>query len=237
MDLNNFNINLIPMNPGKPGKLIIAIFLLVLAFPLLLVACLAVLIIDGWPVFFIQRRHGLHRKIFLMLKLRTFEIKDQADQITWLGTFLRKFSIDELPQLINVIMGDMNIVGPRPHAVEFDREIEGFVPDLYSRYKVKPGITGLAQVFGARGCNTSTNKDIHFRIRLDRLYLKRSGFKLDFYIFLRTVTRSFIERSPSSGILAIISNYFRALPTRQKKVCKMVLPHNKYLSEVESHIT
>lgn len=146
------------------------------------------------PVFFKQLRHGRGNKVFNCYKFRTMVKNKEADtrqatqndsRITWVGKFLRKSSLDELPQIINVLMGDMSIVGPRPHAVpmnlEFAKEIGGFM----QRHRVKPGITGLAQCKGFRG-EILNFQELYSRYRLDYFYVKKWCLLFDIRIVIAT---------------------------------------------------
>jgi len=146
------------------------------------------------PVFFKQLRHGRGNKKFYCYKFRTMVKNDEADtrqatqgdaRITKIGKFLRKTSLDELPQVFNVILGEMSIVGPRPHAVpmnlEFAKEIENFM----QRHQVKPGITGLAQSKGYRG-EISSFQELYSRFRLDFFYVKKWCLIFDIKIVIET---------------------------------------------------
>ncbi|WP_162417086.1 sugar transferase [Cyclobacterium roseum] len=146
------------------------------------------------PVFFKQLRHGRGNKVFNCYKFRTMVKNKEADtrqatqndsRITRVGKFLRKSSLDELPQIINVLLGDMSIVGPRPHAVpmnlEFAKEIGGFM----QRHRVKPGITGLAQCKGFRG-EILNFQELYSRYRLDSFYVKKWCLLFDIRIVIHT---------------------------------------------------
>ncbi|XOV92282.1 MAG: undecaprenyl-phosphate glucose phosphotransferase [Bacteroidota bacterium] len=147
------------------------------------------------PVFFIQKRNGLNDQPFSILKFRTMKLHDDSEvkqatkddsRITKLGYILRKTSIDELPQFINVFLGDMSVVGPRPHAVKHNLEFKRKIDRFIQRHAVKPGITGLAQAKGYRG-ETTTFSDISGRVRLDRFYVKNWSLLLDFKIIILTI--------------------------------------------------
>ncbi len=147
------------------------------------------------PVFFIQKRNGLNDRPFSILKFRTMRLHDDSkvkqatkndDRITKLGNILRKTSIDELPQFLNVFLGDMSVVGPRPHAVKHNVEFKKKIDRFIQRHAVKPGITGLAQAKGYRG-ETVKFSDISGRVRLDRFYVKNWSLVLDFKIILLTI--------------------------------------------------
>ncbi len=147
------------------------------------------------PVFFKQQRNGLNNRKFLIYKFRTMVVhadhnvvqaKKHDSRITRLGAILRKTSIDELPQFVNVFLGDMSVVGPRPHAVKHNEEYRPKIDRFVQRHAVKPGITGLAQAKGFRG-ETSELNDMVNRVKLDRFYIKNWSLILDIKIILLTV--------------------------------------------------
>ena len=146
------------------------------------------------PVFFIQRRNGLKNKPFGCVKFRTMsfdrnakfiQAKKNDSRITSVGKFLRKSSIDELPQFINVFLGTMSLIGPRPHPIKLNEEFSLLISNIISRHYVKPGITGLAQCMGYRG-ETQTLADMENRVRLDRYYIENWSFWLDIKIIFLT---------------------------------------------------
>lgn len=148
------------------------------------------------PVLFRQRRTGLNGRIFSIYKFRTMTVAEDGDviahaskndaRVTVVGGFLRETSLDELPQLLNVLAGDMSLVGPRPHALAHDRHYGALLPRYGERFSVRPGLTGLAQVRGLRG-------EIHQldcmsrRVEADAEYAARWSFRADLTILLRTV--------------------------------------------------
>lgn len=147
------------------------------------------------PVLFRQKRHGRNGHVFTCLKFRTMRVNDAADtrparnndsRITPLGRFLRRTYIDELPQFINVLRGDMSIIGPRPHMLDDTRRFSLNSEHYMRRLAVRPGITGLAQVLGYRG-QVRTDKDLAGRIKYDLWYIDHWTFPLDVCIFLRTL--------------------------------------------------
>jgi putative colanic acid biosysnthesis UDP-glucose lipid carrier transferase len=147
------------------------------------------------PVFFLQLRSGRDNKPFFCFKFRTMKVNVDADsiqatkndpRITKLGNFLRRSSIDELPQFINVFIGNMSIVGPRPHMLKHTEEYSKLIERYMGRQYVKPGITGLAQCMGYRG-ETQTLGDMENRVRLDRYYIENWTFWLDIKIIFLTV--------------------------------------------------
>jgi len=168
---------------------------LLLLLPVLLVAAAAIMLETDGPVIFRQRRHGFNGKSFVIYKLRTMRVMEdgaavvQARQgdprVTRVGRFLRETSIDELPQLWNVLQGHMSIVGPRPHALVHDHEYGSTIANYAFRHHVKPGITGWAQVRGFRG-GTPRLELMQQRIALDLWYIDNWSLRLDLYIMVRT---------------------------------------------------
>lgn len=147
------------------------------------------------PVFFIQKRNGRGNKPFGCIKFRSMVQNQEADtkqatrgdaRITKVGAFLRKSSLDELPQLLNVIKGDMSLIGPRPHPISLNEKFAVYITKLMSRHYVKPGLTGLAQCMGYRG-ETKDVIDMENRYRLDRFYIENWSFWLDIKIIFLTV--------------------------------------------------
>jgi putative colanic acid biosynthesis UDP-glucose lipid carrier transferase len=175
--------------------IVLALVALLLCLPVLAIIALAIVWDSGEPVFFRQRRVGRHGKIFSIYKFRTMHVLEDGAQmvqafrgdarITRVGHFLRITSLDELPQLLNVLKGEMSLVGPRPHAVTHDEYYSALIPDYHLRYAVKPGITGLAQVNGARGA-TPKLSDMQTRIDFDIQYVERESIWLYLKILART---------------------------------------------------
>ncbi len=178
----------------------VAVLALVLLAPLLLVIAVLIKLEDGGPVLFVQRRLGRGNQFFDMFKFRSMreERRDpngerstgrDDERITRIGRFIRRTSIDELPQLINVIMGDMAIVGPRPHAIGSQANNKYFWDidrQYWQRHSLKPGLTGLAQVRGHRGA-TEAEKDLTDRLQSDLEYIAGWSVLRDIGIVLRTV--------------------------------------------------
>ncbi|MEO2072888.1 MAG: undecaprenyl-phosphate glucose phosphotransferase [Zunongwangia sp.] len=147
------------------------------------------------PVFFKQKRHGVNKQSFFCYKFRSMTVNKEADtkmmtrndvRLTKIGKFIRKTSIDELPQFINVLLGDMSVVGPRPHMEAHTREYENSVDKYLVRHYAKPGITGLAQIKGYRG-EVVVKSDIINRTRLDIFYVEKWSLLLDVKIIIKTV--------------------------------------------------
>ena len=169
--------------------------MLVVLFPLLAVAAVAVKLESRGPVIFRQRRRGFNGREFVIHKFRTMRVMEYGDNIqqasrrdprvTRLGRLLRRSSIDELPQLFNVLSGEMSLVGPRPHAVAHDQEYGDLVGNYAFRHQVKPGITGWAQVNGFRG-ETAHVDQMRKRIEFDVWYINNWSVALDFQILGRT---------------------------------------------------
>ena len=170
---------------------------LILAAPLLLVVALAIKVDSPGPVFFRQERMGWNGEVFRIWKFRSMlarqlegDIVEQAQKkdprVTRVGAFIRRTSLDELPQLFNVLVGDMSLVGPRPHAVQHDVEYSRRITDYFARRNIKPGITGLAQVRGFRGETRDIEQMIQ-RVESDIEYINNWSLWLDFVILLRTV--------------------------------------------------
>jgi putative colanic acid biosynthesis UDP-glucose lipid carrier transferase len=168
---------------------------ILLCLPLFAAITLAVSLDSRGPVLFRQRRTGLNGKLFGIYKFRSMHVledgahiaqatKDDA-RITRIGRFLRAASLDELPQLFNVLSGDMSLVGPRPHAVAHDEYYSAQIKNYAVRQQVKPGITGWAQVHGARGL-TADLADMQRRIELDGWYVAHESLWLDLAILART---------------------------------------------------
>lgn len=154
------------------------------------------------PVFFIQKRNGINNKEFNCLKFRSMTPNDYADtlqaskndpRVTRIGSFLRNTSLDEMPQFLNVLMGDMSIVGPRPHTIPMNQTFKTQIERYNSRHKIRPGITGLAQVKGYRG-EIENPFQIRSRVRLDSFYINNWTFLLDLEIMIRTVYELLFNR-------------------------------------------
>ena len=177
-------------------SLIICFFLLSWLIPVL---WLIVKLESKGPLIFKQKREGLNGEKFICYKFRSMRVNRYSDEIhatrndirvTKVGAFLRKTSMDELPQFINVLLGDMSIVGPRPHLESLSLEYQKNVEDYLKRHIVKPGITGLAQVSGYRG-EIKKKSDIKNRVRLDIFYIENWSFFLDLKIIIQTVLNVF----------------------------------------------
>jgi len=163
--------------------------------PLLALVSIVIALDSRGPVLFCQRRHGLNGKIFGILKFRSMRVLEDGQtvvqatkndaRVTRVGKFLRASSIDELPQLFNVLSGEMSLVGPRPHAIAHDEYYGARIPAYLVRQRVKPGITGWAQVNGARG-ETPELADMQKRVAFDAWYVANRSLALDLAILART---------------------------------------------------
>jgi putative colanic acid biosynthesis UDP-glucose lipid carrier transferase len=164
--------------------------------PLMLLVGLAVKLTSGGPVLFRQRRYGLNGEEILVYKFRTMNVCEDGDlvrqaakddqRVTWLGRWLRRTSIDELPQLLNVLEGKMSVVGPRPHAIAHNELYRKLISGYMIRHKVRPGMTGWAQVNGLRG-ETKTLEEMSERVRYDLEYLRSWSPWLDIKILAMTL--------------------------------------------------
>jgi len=174
---------------------LLALLILILISPLLLLIAIGIRVTSPGPVVFKQRRYGLDGKEFLVYKFRTMRVLEDGDtitqaraddqRVTTFGAFLRRTSMDELPQFVNVLQGRMSIVGPRPHAVAHNELYRRLIKGYMLRHKVKPGITGWAQVNGYRG-ETETLEKMKARIDHDLEYLRNWSLRLDLYIIAKT---------------------------------------------------
>jgi putative colanic acid biosynthesis UDP-glucose lipid carrier transferase len=162
----------------------------------MLATAVAIKVTSKGPVFFKQRRYGLNGEVIEVLKFRSMRVQEDGavvkqatkndDRITPVGRFIRRTSIDELPQLFHVVTGSMSLVGPRPHAVAHNEEYRTRIKRYMLRHKVKPGLTGWAQVNGWRG-ETDTLEKMEKRIEHDLEYIRRWGLLFDLWIIFLTV--------------------------------------------------
>jgi Undecaprenyl-phosphate glucose phosphotransferase len=176
--------------------LVFAAIALVALTPLIILVAFLIGLEGAGPVFFLQRRYGFNQQPFRIIKFRTMctlddgtvvpQVKRDDPRLTRLGRWLRRWNIDELPQLFNVLKGDMSLVGPRPHALSHDREFERRISLYARRHNVKPGITGWAQINGFRG-QTDTEEKLRKRVEHDLFYIDNWSLWLDLKIIARTV--------------------------------------------------
>ena len=170
-----------------------ALFALIMLAPLFLIVALCIKYSSSGPVFFQQERNGLLGKKFLIYKFRSMQLQPTIDsntvvqarrrdpRVTAVGCFIRRTSIDELPQFINVLKGDMSVVGPRPHAIQHNKLYESLIEGYMLRHCMKPGITGWAQIHGLRG-ETDTLEKMTRRVQFDLFYIQNWSFWLDMRI-------------------------------------------------------
>ena len=188
--------------------IVVASTALLFLAPLLVAVAIAIKVNSPGPVLFFQHRYGFRNRFFRIYKFRTMR-SDACDirgvkqtvqgdpRITKIGNFLRKTSLDEIPQLINVIRGDMSLVGPRPHVpgmLAAELLYEDLVPYYFQRHSARPGITGLAQVSGCRGSTTEPNRAIS-RIDYDLDYIEKWSLRMDIAIIGRTIRKEFLSGS------------------------------------------
>ena len=167
---------------------------LLLATPLLVLVAILIKFDSRGPIFFVQRRYGFNQQPFRIIKFRTMRTMDDGGQqatradarLTRIGAWLRRWNVDEIPQLFNVLTGDMSLVGPRPHPVPLDENFQRRISLYARRHNVKPGITGWAQIHGYRG-ETDTDEKMCNRIEYDLSYIDNWSLWLDMKIIARTV--------------------------------------------------
>ncbi len=157
---------------------------------------------SGGTVFFVQKRNGMNNEVFNCFKFRSMMPNEYADtrqatrddpRTTRIGAFLRRTSLDEMPQFLNVLMGDMSIIGPRPHTIPMNQTFRTLMERYNSRHKIRPGITGLAQVSGFRG-EIENDFQIRSRVRLDYFYIRNWSFVLDMVIIVKTMRELIVHK-------------------------------------------
>ena len=182
----------------------VSTIILVLISPILLLIAIGIKTTSKGPIVFTQKRNGINNKEIIIYKFRSMKLQDNEPVVkqatrddarkTPIGGFLRKSSLDELPQFVNVIQGRMSIVGPRPHAVTHNHEFSKLIPEYNQRTLVKPGITGLAQISGWRGETDTLNK-MQRRVDLDLTYINNWTLWLDIKIIFTTIFKGFTSNS------------------------------------------
>ena len=180
----------------RASDIVLSLLILTLISPLLLLIAAAIKLDSPGPIIFKQRRYGLDGEEILVYKFRSMRVCEDGDtiqqaqkndnRVTRIGAFLRRNSLDELPQFVNVLQGRMSIVGPRPHAVAHNEIYRNLIKGYMIRHKVKPGITGWAQVNGYRG-ETRTLDKMQARIDHDLDYLRNWSLRLDLHIIVKTI--------------------------------------------------
>ena len=187
----------VAVDPGKRFiDVVVAALALIFFAPVLLLAALWIKLESPGPVLFRQTRGGLNGRTFTIYKLRSMRCEENGDKVTQArrdddritksGKLLRTTSIDELPQLLNVLKGDMSLVGPRPHAMAHDAYYGALISTYHMRFQAKPGLTGLAQIRGLRGGTTDV-EDMAARIKADIAYIDGWSLMSDIRILLLTV--------------------------------------------------
>jgi putative colanic acid biosysnthesis UDP-glucose lipid carrier transferase len=188
----------------RASDLVLGSLILMLIAPVMAAVAVGVKLSSPGPVIFRQRRHGLDGREITVYKFRSMTAQDNGvvvkqatrndPRITPFGAFLRRTSLDELPQFINVLQGRMSIVGPRPHALAHNEQYRQHVSAYMVRHKVRPGVTGWAQINGSRG-ETDTNEKMAERVRLDLEYLRNWSLGLDLRIIARTAALTLFDRN------------------------------------------
>lgn len=207
--LYSLELNYTPLN--GPMRLIkaledrvLGLVLFTIFVPVMLIVAIAIKWSMGSPILFKQERHGLDGKRFRIYKFRTMLLHDDSqtkqashcdDRVTPLGRFLRSTSLDELPQLYNVLQGRMSLVGPRPHAMDHNDHYKDHIDIYMQRHRVKPGMTGWAQVNGLRGI-TDDVKLMERRVEYDLYYIERWSLGFDLKILTMTLTKGFVNGQP-----------------------------------------
>ncbi|UTP41561.1 sugar transferase [Phenylobacterium sp. LH3H17] len=176
--------------------ILVASSALLVFLPLLVMLAMLIRLDSPGAALFRQRRTGLRGQVFTIYKLRTMTVVEDADnvrqatkndaRVTQIGAVLRKLSLDELPQLFNVLVGDMSIVGPRPHAIAHDQFYSERIPTYGDRFRARPGLTGFAQISGYRG-EIRELKQMADRIGADNAYIDRWSLGLDLMIAVKTL--------------------------------------------------
>jgi len=184
---------------------VLAFFILLLVSPLMVVIAILIKVTSPGPILFKQKRHGWDGRIINIYKFRTMKVHSESTgtvtqassgdvRVTPLGAFLRRTSLDELPQFFNVLQGKMSIVGPRPHAIEHNELYKDQVNQYMLRHMVKPGITGWAQVNGLRG-ETDTLDKMKKRVEYDLFYIENWSLWFDLKIILLTLFKGFVHKN------------------------------------------
>ena len=187
----------------RASDIVLSSVALLVASPLLLGCAIAVRLSSPGPIVFRQKRHGVDGKEIMVYKFRSMTTMDNGNvvkqasrddvRVTPVGRVLRKTSLDELPQLVNVLQGRMSMVGPRPHAIAHNEQYRTLITAYMVRHKVKPGITGWAQIHGHRGPTETVDK-MQTRVEYDLEYLRNWSLRLDLEILVRTVTTVLFDK-------------------------------------------
>ena len=188
----------------RSEDIIVSTIILILISPILLLIAISIKASSKGPIIFKQKRGGINNKEIIVYKFRSMTTQDNGSvvnqvtkndhRLTSIGNFLRKTSLDELPQFINVIQGRMSVVGPRPHAVAHNTEYAKLISEYNQRTIVKPGITGLAQINGWRG-ETDALEKMQKRVDMDLNYINNWTLWLDIKIIFMTIFKGFINKN------------------------------------------
>ena len=180
--------------------IVISLFALIITSPVMLITALAIKLYDGGPVMFRQKRCTIHGKTFYIHKFRSMIVNAESEgevipatdhdpRITPVGNFIRKTRIDELPQMIDILVGNMSVVGPRPERVEHVEKYTEDIPEFTYRLKVKGGLTGYAQIYG------KYNTTAYDKLKLDLMYIQNYSVLLDIKLILMTIKIIFMKES------------------------------------------
>jgi Undecaprenyl-phosphate glucose phosphotransferase len=196
LQLRRMPLSRVELLEKRALDLLLASAALLVLTPMLIATAVLIKLDSRGPVFFLQRRFGFNQKPFQIIKFRSMRTYEDGPEIrqarkddprvTRIGRWLRRWNVDEVPQLLNVIKGEMSLVGPRPHALSHDREFERRISSYARRHNVKPGITGWAQIHGLRG-ETDTDDKMRARVEHDLYYIDNWSVWLDLQILVRTV--------------------------------------------------
>ena len=187
---SNFGLSLELKIVKRTLDIVFSLFVIICFLPIWIIIALIIKLEDGGPIFFYQERVTINKKLFNIIKFRSMKVSkddkiiptgDEDDRITNIGKFIRKFHIDEVPQFINVLVGDMSVVGPRPERKEHVELYTKEIVEFDYRYKVKAGLTGLAQIYGKYN-TTAIDK-----LKLDLVYIKKCSFMFDLELIMRTL--------------------------------------------------
>ena len=189
----------------KVEDVIFSLIALTIFAPLMVIIAAAIWIESPGPVIFRQKRYGYNNKIFEIYKFRsmthtpvpegkTEQATKNDARVTRVGKFIRKTSLDELPQIFNVLDGSMSLVGPRPHAVDHNEDYAKVIDGYFARHRVKPGITGWAQINGFRGITDTVDK-MESRVKYDVYYAENWSLFFDLKILIRTAFVGFINKN------------------------------------------
>ena len=187
--LNNFSSRV-----KRFSDILVSVFLLIITFPILIISAILIKMEDNGPIFYVQKRTGLYEQIFRIIKLRSMKVnseqkgpvwsKKSDKRVTKVGFFLRKSRIDELPQLWNVLIGEMSLIGPRPERPEIEENLNKKIEHYKFRHIIKPGLSGWAQVNFPYGASVIDSKE---KLSYDFFYIKNKSIWLDILIFIKTV--------------------------------------------------